>query len=459
VTPDLIQTRFADLLDHVSADCGAPRFAVAVSGGSDSMALLTLAAGWARARGATLEAATVDHRLRPEARAEAEAVAAYCDSWFVPHATLAWTPPPCGPGLPAAARAGRYGLLADWMRARGLDVLLVGHTADDRLETTLMREARGGRDIAALRAAGVHPLWPEGRGLLVVRPLLKVRRAALQNLLTALGVDWHDDPSNDDTASPRIQARRSIASWPAHLVEAMLADIADRDAAQAAAEAQMLGDLASAMEISPTGVIELDLAGCVCDNLAVEPVLARLIAIAAGQPAGPGRGGVARLRRALQAPDFKAATLGGALIRTRRQRVALSRDPGPVFGRPGVAPLAPLHVAAGAQAVWDGRFLVQADRDLIVRPWGVVRTALTKDTISGDGWGGAGRHTAPAAMTEDGGVCASPAPIAGCARLHALAGQRIEDWRRALRILNADASPSPPLEGAGARQRRAQSLS
>ncbi len=459
MTPDLIQTRFAGLLDRILADCGAPRFGVAVSGGSDSMALLTLAAGWAQSRGAELEAATVDHCLRPEARAEAEAVAAYCDCWFVPHAILTWTPPPRGPGLAAAARAGRYGLLANWMRARGLEVLLVGHTADDRLETTLMREAGGGRDMAALRAAAVHPLWPEGRGLLVARPLLQVRRAALQNLLIALGVDWLDDPSNENAASPRIQARRSIASWPAPIVQDMLADIAERDAAQAAAEAQILEDLSGSLEISPTGVIDLDLAGCTCDSFAADPVFARLIAIAAGQPAGPGRGGVARLRRALRAPDFTAATLGGALIRTKRQRVMLSRDPGPIFGRPGVTALAPLHVAAGAGAVWDGRFMVQADRDVIVRPWGLMRAALTKEAISQGGWRGPGRHTAPAAMTEDGRVCAGPAPIAGCAQLRPLACQRIEDWRRALRILNADASRSAPVEGARARHHRPRSLS
>ncbi|RYG21682.1 MAG: hypothetical protein EON93_25725, partial [Burkholderiales bacterium] len=58
---------------------------LAVSGGSDSLALLVLGAAWAKARGRDLIAATVDHGLRPEALAEAEGVAAICERLGVRH--------------------------------------------------------------------------------------------------------------------------------------------------------------------------------------------------------------------------------------------------------------------------------------------------------------------------------------------------------------------------------------
>ena len=56
-------------LDRLAGDL--PALGIAVSGGSDSVALLHMAHEWARARGVRIEAATVDHRLRPEAAAEA----------------------------------------------------------------------------------------------------------------------------------------------------------------------------------------------------------------------------------------------------------------------------------------------------------------------------------------------------------------------------------------------------
>src|SRR4029078_7954003 len=78
------------LVDRFSADLDAlasrdARIGVAVSGGPDSLALLLLATG---ARPGLVEAATVDHGLRPEAREEAALVGQICDKLGVPHAVL-----------------------------------------------------------------------------------------------------------------------------------------------------------------------------------------------------------------------------------------------------------------------------------------------------------------------------------------------------------------------------------
>ena len=108
----------------VEALAGSPpgRLGVAVSGGPDSVALLLLAA--AAVPGA-VEAATVDHRLRPESAGEAELVAGLCASLGVPHATLLPSAPIEG-SLQAEARRARYALLEDWRRERGLALLVRG---------------------------------------------------------------------------------------------------------------------------------------------------------------------------------------------------------------------------------------------------------------------------------------------------------------------------------------------
>ena len=80
----------ADLVSRFESDLGrliAPgvRLGLAVSGGPDSLALLSLAAG---ARPGQVEAATVDHGLRPGSRGEAEMVARLCERLGVPHFIL-----------------------------------------------------------------------------------------------------------------------------------------------------------------------------------------------------------------------------------------------------------------------------------------------------------------------------------------------------------------------------------
>ena len=84
-------SRFAADLDALVAP--GPRLGVAVSGGPDSLALLLLAAA---ARPGLIEAATVDHAMRPESRAEAEMVDAVCKQIGVSHSilTLRWASPP-----------------------------------------------------------------------------------------------------------------------------------------------------------------------------------------------------------------------------------------------------------------------------------------------------------------------------------------------------------------------------
>ena len=118
------------------------RLGVAVSGGSDSTALLHLAAGWAARNNVKLRVATVDHRLRAASADEARQVSRQASALDLAHHTLDWTGAPVG-NLQNAAREARKALLGDWARRHGLDAVLLGHTATDQAETVLLRLARG----------------------------------------------------------------------------------------------------------------------------------------------------------------------------------------------------------------------------------------------------------------------------------------------------------------------------
>lgn len=176
---------------------------VAVSGGPDSMAMLTLAA---TAFPGNIHAATVDHRLRADAAAEAAMVANYCARQGVPHATLVPAEPIVGASIQAAARQARYALLTAHARTIGAEALATAHHVDDQAETFLMRAARGS-GIAGL--AGVRSRTTIGT-VTVIRPLLEWRRAELRAIVRRVEVPFVDDPSNHDPAHDRTRFRRLL---------------------------------------------------------------------------------------------------------------------------------------------------------------------------------------------------------------------------------------------------------
>lgn len=181
------------------------RFAVAVSGGGDSVALLHLCT---RAFGpTTFHAVTVDHGLREGSAQEAAMVAELARKAGVRHHVLRWRGWDGQGNLQDAARRARYGLMRDWARGQGIATLATAHTADDQAETLLMRLAR---------ESGVDGLSAMARrrdlgGITLLRPLLGVTRATLRAVLRDSGLPWAEDPGNEDATFARVRARRVLA--------------------------------------------------------------------------------------------------------------------------------------------------------------------------------------------------------------------------------------------------------
>lgn len=181
---------------------------IAVSGGSDSLSLLTLFHRWLleHGRADTLVAVTIDHGLRPEAANEARDVAAFCASLDISHITKTWVGAKPSTGLAAAARAARYRLLIETAQAVGSDVILTGHTEDDQAETVAMRAKRG----AGIGLAGMARETLLDGAVWLLRPLLNVSRAALRERLLEQGISWIDDPSNSNPAAERARVRAAL---------------------------------------------------------------------------------------------------------------------------------------------------------------------------------------------------------------------------------------------------------
>jgi len=174
---------------------------LAVSGGPDSMTLLTASARIAGRIGLQLEALTVDHQLRPESAAEVALVAAAAKSLGVTHHVR--VAPISGPGIEAAARDARYAALEAVRSERGLSVIATAHSANDQAETLLMRLARGS---ALGGASSIH----EARADRVIRPLLFLTRAQIEAYVAALNLTVARDAMNDDPKFLRTRVRKEV---------------------------------------------------------------------------------------------------------------------------------------------------------------------------------------------------------------------------------------------------------
>ena len=221
-------------------------FAVALSGGRDSVALL-LACVEMRESGLidakALRAIHIDHGLQSQSRAWARECRSLARELAVPLTVRrVQVTPAGGESLEAIAREQRYRALS--MLLRRDEWLLTAHHLDDQAETLLLQLLRGAgvRGLAAMPEA-----MTLGRGRLV-RPWLQLPRSQIENWLRAHGRHWIEDPSNQDERFDRNYLRHSVmptltARWPsasaviarsaAHLGEAqaLLNEYVDEDLA------------------------------------------------------------------------------------------------------------------------------------------------------------------------------------------------------------------------------------
>lgn len=218
-------------LDRARVERGA-RVLVAASGGADSTALLALAAGLAARGRIEVAAGHVDHALRAESALDRDAAVASAARLGVGCAvrTLSLAP---GSGLPARAREARYHALAELACEAGCGTVLVAHHADDQAETMLLALARGA-GLAGL--GGMPSRRPLGDGVALVRPCLRIARAALRAACADLGLAWREDPGNARDDSPRGRVRHVVL--PA--LEAVSTGVAER--AARTAELLRVGD-------------------------------------------------------------------------------------------------------------------------------------------------------------------------------------------------------------------------
>lgn len=183
------------------------RVLVALSGGSDSVALTLLLRDLAGHGGfSVVGLAHLNHQLRPTADRDAQFCRAFADRVALPLTIevidVAGYAEAQRLSREDAARRVRYEFLARAAADAAADRIAVAHTQDDQAETFLLKLIRG----AGL--TGLGGIYPRKDGL--IRPLLDVSRAELREFLRGRQETWVEDESNADLRNPRNRIRHVV---------------------------------------------------------------------------------------------------------------------------------------------------------------------------------------------------------------------------------------------------------
>ena len=183
------------------------KLAAAVSGGADSVALLTLLAETRAPLGFVLSAVHFNHRLRGKAsELDEKFVMALAEKFGVTlhigRGDVAGKALREKSNLEDAARRARYSFFEQLSGQALLEAVATAHTMDDQAETVLAHILRG-TGIAGL--AGIHPSVASVR-----RPLLDFRREELRKYLCTKKQPWREDATNRDTNRSRARMRKKL---------------------------------------------------------------------------------------------------------------------------------------------------------------------------------------------------------------------------------------------------------
>jgi tRNA(Ile)-lysidine synthase len=336
--------RFNAALAGCFGEAPPKKLGIALSGGGDSTALLVLLADWAATHDVRLSAATINHHLRPEAKAEITQAADLCADLNVPHQVLHWRDWGGQGNLQAAARQARLTLLTGWAKGENLNSIALGHTLDDQAETVLLRLLRGS-GVDGLSGMQAHRVDGAMHWL---RPLLGYRREELRDLLKDLDIPWSEDPSNQDPRFDRVASRRALDCLEdLGLTAEGLANTAERlQQSRNALELATKDAARATCQITPLGEVLIDRAGFL--NLP-EDIGLRLMAHAlkwvAGNPYRPRMSALSALITTVTGTG-KRAVLGGCLVTPQRDgKLRIGREAAAVAG-----------LTTPVTALWDGRW-------------------------------------------------------------------------------------------------------
>jgi tRNA(Ile)-lysidine synthase len=333
-------------------------FAVAVSGGADSLALLVLAKKWAEEKNHKIVALTVDHGLRSESAAEAEYVAKICKQSLIEHYTLKWQHSGVTSNIQETARAARYELLTELCNSRGILHLLTAHHVDDKIENFFIRLSRG----SGLMGFAEHNIHYHNN-IEILRPFYNFTKDDCFKIVAKSNIKHIEDPSNNSNKYLRSELRGKMQEFfnlsniePQLYKQRILSSIENLSLAAKTIEQAFIDCLVNSCTIYPEGFAEISLKNY--NKFSEEEkllTLSHILTIISGQNSVPRYDSVKQVYiKIIESNDLKS-TLHGCYIHLSKGSLCIFRE----YGK-NIPDRLPLQHGA----YWDNRYFFSLEEEI-----------------------------------------------------------------------------------------------
>ena len=250
---------------------------VAVSGGADSLALAYATLVESSPLAIKAIAVTIDHQLQEKSSDQAAKVGKQLRAMGYQDVMVAKVKVSLESGLEAGARSARYEALQRIALEKNAVKVLLGHTRDDQAESVLLGLARGSGTRSLSGMASENGIY--------LRPLLALTRAQTEAACTEFGIEYWNDPHNENLDFSRVRVRLEVLPVMEEQIGPGIAAALARSAALLRDDADALDAIASA-EISRHNLTDLECSELELLPRAIRTRILRSAIYAAGAPSG-----------------------------------------------------------------------------------------------------------------------------------------------------------------------------
>jgi tRNA(Ile)-lysidine synthase len=331
-------------------EINAKSLAIAVSGGSDSIALLMLLHKWVAENNIKLFVMHIDHNLREESKLESQYVKELTENLGHIYYAFSWDAKDNLSNLQERAREGRYKLITDSCLQLDILTLLTAHHQDDYIENFCIRSERKS-GIFGLSRSNVHFY----NNIRILRPLHNIEKQELIDYLKENNIKWFEDHSNLSDKYHRNRVRKTLIAGSYNFKQNILIKQQEVDNVVTKTLApEFIGAVANSVIIYSLGLARINLLDFVeCTKEVRLQILNFVLMTISGNNNIPRSSGL--INELIQLEQRFTKTLHGCVLKTIGANLLIYRE----FGKNP-----PLDIRLSADIKWDKRFRFQSTQSV-----------------------------------------------------------------------------------------------
>lgn len=312
--------------EKISSFIGKEKFAIAVSGGSDSLALSALAKLYSLENDNDFIALIIDHKLRKESTIEARRTSKNLTQNKIKNKILTYKGEKFSSNIQKKARDLRYNLFEKYCEKNKIKFLIIAHHQDDLIENFYIRLIRGS-GIKGLTS--LQNIFEYNKDFYLLRPLLTFNKKELLSVTKKSYSSWIEDPSNKNDKFLRVRIRKMQSKLQKEGFDPnrIIKTIENLNTAKDSLEFYIFKSEKKYLNFYKEGYATLK--SSIFNNEAQEVIfriIIKAIHFVSGEYYPPRSDSLKTLMKNLPVKSFKSSTLGGCLIEKNKNIISFFRE-------------------------------------------------------------------------------------------------------------------------------------